>query len=199
MVILEQMDCSKTPKYLESDLDCVLHAQSEEHDALRVLYERHYLPVLKFIKLRVNEIEDAKDIASSVFLVVFEKIHTLKDPSNFTGWLYGIARNKLKKFYRQQHHEIKMLEASFTDRANDSIGPQAENRQVKSALQDLSVSERKILRLRFNEHLSVAEIAQQVNKSPAAVKKYLYRTRQKFEKIYQKKFLIGGEISEQNK
>lgn len=193
-----QMDCSKIPKYLDNDYACVIHAQSGEDDALRVIYERHYLPVLKYIKLRVNEIEDAKDIAASIFLTVCEKIHTLQDPSDFTRWLYGIARNKVKMFYRKQHREIKMLESKANQTVPEPLVKQ-EVRQVKSALQNLSDSEREILRLMYNEHMSVAEIAQAVNKKPGAVAKYIYRTRQKFEKIYQKKYLTGGEISEQNK
>jgi RNA polymerase sigma-70 factor (ECF subfamily) len=97
---------NKTPKYLDDDSACVLRAQKGEADAFRVLYQRYRHRILAFVRFRVKNHEIAVEITNQTFTKAFDKITQLKEPKVFCQWLFSIARNEIKMYFRDKKTDL---------------------------------------------------------------------------------------------
>lgn len=55
-----------------------------------------------FIRKRVNNPEDARDILQDIFLKIHSKSASLKDSKSLTSWIYQITRNTIIDYYRSK-------------------------------------------------------------------------------------------------
>ena len=70
------------------------------------VYDETYDDVLKYLACNVAKVSDAEDIIQDVYLALFKKIK--KNTNN--EYVFGIARNKLKDYYRFTYkHKEKIL------------------------------------------------------------------------------------------
>ena len=65
-------------------------------DKFDKLYNETHRDILKYIVLNCYNLEDAKDILQSTYLEVYKKIDVVNDKK----YIVGIAKNKIKRFYR---------------------------------------------------------------------------------------------------
>ncbi len=136
---------------------------------------------------------DAEDITQDVFLQAYQRIDTLRSPERFRGWLFRIAINRTRDFYRKKRFRslFRLLpERPEVDDADSPLfqAPEAEDRlnrkdfwsAVNAMLKKLTKGESEVFMLRFMDHLGIREIAQVLNKSESTVKTLLYRSLEKF-------------------
>src|SRR5688572_26616468 len=57
--------------------------------------------LLYYIQSRVKNIEDARDIHSTVYLKIIQNKEKLEHIENFHGWVYRIAKNSIIDYYRK--------------------------------------------------------------------------------------------------
>lgn len=196
------------PKYLISDKECVLRAQKGEFDTLRVLYQRYYRDVLRFITRKVVETEDAKDIASKVFAKTVERIDTLNNPVCFQKWLYEMVNNQIRDYYRLKPAGKKENISDLNDDEYDmikNIPSRPENpsfESVRDIIKNLSAPEIQIIELHNKWGFTFAEIAEKLGMGESAVKMIEFRAKQKFKKLYLQKYkspiYLGGEKNEKD-
>ena len=68
-------------------------------DKFDKLYNETHRDILKYIVLNCYNLEDAKDILQSTYLEVYKKIDVVNDKK----YIVGIAKNKIKRFYRFEY------------------------------------------------------------------------------------------------
>jgi len=154
-----------------------------------------YADIFKMIYYRTQSRPDAEDIAQDVFLQAFQNIATLKSPERIRGWLFQIAVNKVKDYYRKKRW-LKLF-VKLPERVDpDDPGSEhfqeadAEKRLQKAdfwkifgrLVKKLSSMEKEIFLLKFLDHLNIREISQVINRSESTVKTCLYRAIHKFRK-----------------
>jgi len=115
---------------------------------------------------------------------------SLKDPLCFKSWLYTIARNTVRDYWRSkkvlnQHQSWEQLEK--TDISSGILGP--EDRIIKAELVQLALAElpakfRDCLLLHIVGGLSHTEIADIVDISEDSVRSYISSARKQFRKTY---------------
>jgi RNA polymerase sigma factor (sigma-70 family) len=196
------MSGSECPKYLVSDKECVLRAQKGELDTLRVLHEKYYSEVLRYACSKVSELADAGDITGQVFTNVIDHINELGPPYDFKNWLYAIAKNQVRRYYRDQKYNLVALESDIIAEQTDGRSFDLDNfcvntnpaqsadktlnvRDIKSKLKPL---EQDILHLKYDVGLTNAEIGNALGKSADAVIKIIARAKKKLEKLYLQKY-----------
>jgi len=136
---------------------------------------------------------DAEDLAQDVFLKAYRHLHKLKTPARFRSWIFSIALNRIRDYYRQQRLRRFFGLGDVDSAAShpDRIDPAAPNgfsqlgrrefwELVAAMLKKMSGAEREVFRLRFIDQQSIAEIAQILNKGESTVKTHLYRAIAKF-------------------
>ena len=74
------------------------------------IYHEYYPSIYHFINCRVCNPACAEDIANDVFLAAYCNLHSYDASKGFiTTWLYAIASNRLKNYYKKRQR----LEGSF--------------------------------------------------------------------------------------
>lgn len=164
-----------------ADDNLLSRARNKDRDAQRAIYERYFPPVFQFIRLRIDNREQAQDIAADVFLDFFEALGGSKPPSShLRGWLFRVARNKIVDHYgREKRMNITEL-GDWIPGAVDSNPEQVafqtlQGEQVKRALNMLVDEQQEVLILRFIQGLSIQETADLMDRSVSAIKSLQFR------------------------
>jgi RNA polymerase sigma factor (sigma-70 family) len=162
---------------VNKDEDFLVEAARHDPEAFAALY-RHYLaPLYRYLLGRVNNIHDAEDITTQVFIEALEGLvtHRYQERGCFAAWLFTIARRRLVDFYRQ-HPSVPLDDPPSPDPGLLSgIEEGQDLQQLAHLLAQLDEERRELLRLRFSAGLSFAEIGILEGRSEAAAKMAFYR------------------------
>lgn len=145
---------------------------------------RAYLPrVLNYIRLRVGDEDLAQDLTATTFERAFAGIDGLRSEGAFGGWIFTIARNIVRQYYRDRRQTVSLNElAKMVDPAASPEGQAmdaAELQEILAGLQTLSEREQEIIRLKFIGELKNREIAPIMGLSEGHVAVILYRALRK--------------------
>ena len=174
------------------------------------LFEKYYPRISNYILHRMPNADTAQDITSQVFFKAMTKLHTYswRDIS-FSSWLYKIANNELKMYYRKKPLKYLSLEFLIEDHLfeppdsvdieQDYINAEEEllrNKQfidVRNHLLRLPVIYREVLTLRFFEDKELAEISEITGKNINTVKSIILRGKEKL-RIQMANYKKDGEL-----
>lgn len=140
----------------------------------------------------------AEDAVQTAFIKVYQKLHTFKQTSKFSTWLYRIVINTSYNLLKQQkyHSEIDdVVEyAVKTDSKLETIGlnEQDQKKYIHLALNKIKADEALVLRLFYLYEHSIVEIKEITRFSTSKIKVDLHRGRKNLE--IQLKKLLGIEI-----
>src|SRR5256885_9380685 len=96
-----------------ADSDLLLLSR-EEPDAFGVLYERHAEGLLGYFARRTFDPEAAAELVAETFAEAFASRKRFRDRgAGAAGWLYGIARHQLGRYFRH---------GSVDSRAREKLG-----------------------------------------------------------------------------
>jgi RNA polymerase sigma-70 factor (ECF subfamily) len=154
-----------------SDADLVLAAQRGDVPAFEQLYAR-YAPVVRSILLGRLAAADADDVLQEAFMTALVKLHSLREPAAFVGWVARIARNRAEDV-RRGAEETTQLDRDYAARATQQES--AEAARVLAAIRALPEAYRQTLLLRFVEGMSGPEIAARTGLTPGSVRVNLHR------------------------
>lgn len=142
--------------YVEDDLE-----------AFELLYQRHKGQVFGFLLARLRDRSEAEDVFQAVFTKLHRKRQQYRPEIPFLPWLFTLARNTLIDHIRKRQAEGRHLSVS-TAAAESVAAPVVDSSPINTAVAELSrltESQRQALELRFNQGLTFAEIAAQLQTS----------------------------------
>jgi RNA polymerase sigma-70 factor, ECF subfamily len=153
------------------------------------LFEQYHGPIFAYIYRLVNQCDLAQDLTQETFLQVVRHQRRLPEVSNRRAWLYRIATNlafnALKRGRRFQWLPWQAVDGTGAAGGPDPADALHERDAVTAALDALPAHYRAPLLLYSRYELSVHEIAQALQISPAAVKTRLHRAREMFRQAYE--------------
>ena len=135
----------------------------------------HSYFVSKYRLKKIINIDDADNLTSDVYLSFAEQYHKIE---NIENWLRRVMFLTFIRWYKK-NRAMNVVELNENVENNNDIQPQADAVDVEAMLKiidTLSDDKQKIIRLRFWGDLKFQEIANNMNRSEAAVKKMFYRT-----------------------
>ena len=151
--------------------------------AMERFYEVFFDRVYGYVRRMLNEDHLAEDVTQDVFMHIQRSIHTY-DPSRDPGpWVFTIATNKVRDFWRTRRHKEAGLEASLDDEERKFRAPSRDpgplpelereemSRELSKAIDELPPGMRETLVLRYFEGLSFEEIGAKVGRNETAVRK----------------------------
>jgi RNA polymerase sigma-70 factor (ECF subfamily) len=166
--------------------------RDRDERAFRELIDTHRDRVYNITFRMLGNRAEAEDVAQEVFISVFKTIHTFREESKFSTWLYRVTVNQCKnriKYLARRHDRDRDELDETTNGVNGSIGaptPAAPDRalagaQLEKALQDaiasLDEEHRVVVVLRDVEDLSIEEICTITELPDGTVKSRLHRAR----------------------
>jgi len=165
----------------EDDAALVARALSGDRWAEDAIYRRHARFITRVCTRLLGRQNDADDVVQDTFLVAFDKLKSLVEPSSLRPWLARIAVQKARRRLRKRR--ILLLcgigqpedHAALLLRARDGARPdlQVEIQAVNRALAQQPPEERAAWLLHRLEALSIQETAEATGKSIATIKRYV--------------------------
>lgn len=159
------------------------YRSSQDQAIFTTIYREHYPQILAYLRRRVAAAV-AEEYCADVFGRAWAKFSSLHNPQHPLPWLYGIAGNVVKEYYRgkssrQDHVEE---EAELDQIAADDFSQVADlSLDINRALNTLPFADRDIITLHAWEQLSIPDIAASlgITENNARVKLHRARTRLK--------------------
>ena len=149
--------------------------------ALEPLVRRHADGLLTFIRRMVVDHHRGEELFQDVFLAVWTKRHLYEFPRPFKPWLYAIALNKCRAFFRSRGQRDLSLngEAAAEPAAPDVSPPERviadeTDRQVLAAVHGLPPQQRAVVLLRVWDDLPYAAIAEVVGCNEGTVRSHMH-------------------------
>ena len=161
-----------------SDEELMTRFAQGEASAFDALFERHAASVHAYLSRVVGGGTAADDLAQATFLSVVRSRGRYHAGIQFRPWLYAIATNAARDYFRRSGREQLTEKGELpADAPADSPPPRdsALERRVRSALEQLSPQQREVIILNRFEGFSMAEIAAAVGASETAVKVRAHR------------------------
>ncbi|TAM94798.1 MAG: RNA polymerase sigma factor [Rhodanobacteraceae bacterium] len=119
---------------------------------------------------------DAEDAVQESLLLIYRRIGTLRTVTSFPAWAFSIVRRECHRLWRAMRRETELPDANHPVLAyTDHLGLRND---LAAAIQSLPDKYREAIILRDFEEFSIAEIAEQLLLTRAAVKSRIYRGRQ---------------------
>jgi RNA polymerase sigma-70 factor (ECF subfamily) len=174
-------------KKQESDADLVLRLQDGDKLALVLLVKKWHKLFCDKSYWLVKDSNVAKDIAQDSWVIIMDKISTLKEPKQFKYWAYRIVCNRSMDYLRlQSKHQKRTVSNALEIKTEPVEYEYSENIEVKQKLlqsiQSLPVAQKEIIKLFYLESYSLKQISTILNISIGTAKSRLFHAREKLKK-----------------
>jgi len=165
----------------DPDLPDVQALQAGDEAALDRLMSRHQKPLLAFLYQMTGHASDAEELAQETFVRVYFNIRNFHPRGRFAAWLYQIARNLARDYFRRRvARERRLAEVQEKSEAETALSHDGEDHridQLREALLRLPPALRECLVLTAIEGLSHQEAGRLLGISTKAVESRAYRAR----------------------
>lgn len=167
-----------------ADRELVGAARRGDKRALAALIERHYSVLLSLCRRAVGECEGAADVAQEAVIAAMLGLDRLREDERFGAWLYGIGLNVSRRLLQARARRVGSLDAGPA-REPVAAGPDPAELveaaeiavRVRRAIGGLPAGQRDAVRLFYLAGLTQAEIAQELDTAPGAIKTRLHKAR----------------------
>jgi RNA polymerase sigma-70 factor (ECF subfamily) len=164
----------------EAESQLIARAKCGDSDAIGRLYERYAPQIRRYITARLGDPAQAEDICGDVFVKVLESLDRYEDRGwPFSAWLYRIAYARTVDVLRQAHRRpsLPLDEAllGVLDPPDEAVMARLAYHEISTIMESLTSDQRLVLRLRFGEDRSLAEIAESLGRSIGSIKALQHR------------------------
>lgn len=178
---------------VEDDVQLIRRILSGDSEAFTALVRKHQKGVHALAWRRIGDFHYAEEITQDVFVRVYKHLPKLKDPKQFSGWLYVIT-NRLCNTWLQENksligsvEDVSMVEIQRTPYERYISEQQAtdarEHRHelVKKLLEKLPESERTVITLYYLGEMTTREISKFLGVSVHTITSRLQRARKRLQ------------------
>ena len=169
--------------------DAVIAAARADPAAFRLLYERHWTSVYRYLRARTGRDDDAADLAATTFERALVGLRGYRsEPSGFRAWLLRIARNAAIDASRRNRPSVLIETAEVSELSEP--GPEGRvlaaerSRELRALVAGLPDAQRDAVVLRYAGGLAAREIGSVIGKSEAATQKLLTRALARLKESY---------------
>jgi RNA polymerase sigma-70 factor (ECF subfamily) len=147
--------------------------------------------LLAYALRRATSPEDAADVVAETFLIAWRKLDRLPPGDEARLWLFGVARNVLRRGTSRRHLEHDSVERLGRELREATTPAESEGSPVlRRALANLPETQREVLLLAAWEELSPREIAAVTGVSVNLVRVRLHRARARLQRELERPSLV---------
>lgn len=167
----------------QSDEDLVSAWRSGDRRAGAQLFSRHFETVRRHIANKVHADSDITELIQEVFTAVVERKDRISSPASFRGYLLGIARNRIFKYWdarrrRQRDSDIGMCSiAELCAGPSSILARSVQERRLLDALRRVPLKYQTVLELYYWDGLTGREIAEILEVPEATARSQLLRAK----------------------
>lgn len=136
-------------------------------EAFDELYRKYMPRTYMFISARTNDIQEAEDITSEIWIKILNKINDFNSEHeySFDAWIFSITRNHLTDYYRKKSriNEYKTLKEIDNIAQDNNIDKDVDNKILRNKfdkiIQNLPPQQAETVKLKYFGDLKNKEIA----------------------------------------
>jgi RNA polymerase sigma-70 factor, ECF subfamily len=176
----------------EDDATLVRRCREGDRAAFERLVFRYQKPVFNAALRLLRDPEDARDVAQTTFLKVFEHLGDYDPSFKFYSWIYRIAINESLNALgsRKPSEQFNGEEADAAPGPDRQLEGEQTGRAIEEALMHIKPELRTVIVLRHFMHLSYQDMSDILLLPEKTVKSRLYSARQ----LLRDRLLQGGAI-----
>jgi len=181
----------------QADHLVMLAVRDGDVERIGVLFDRHHRMLFNFfLRLTANR-GLSEDLVQEVFFRMLKYRQTFQAGTNFTAWMYQIARNA--HLDQARKHRLEIVpddETTWGNVASAGLDPHEQMEQtqqiglLRRALAKLPLEKREVLVLSRFQNLKYGEIAEILDCEIGAVKVRVYRATRELSQIF---YQLSGE------
>jgi RNA polymerase sigma-70 factor, ECF subfamily len=163
----------------------VFAAQGGDLDAFSQIVMRCSRRVRLVISARAAHAAMVEEVVQAAFVTAFERLKDWQPTGSFVAWVTGIALNHLRHELRRQRRDTSPLAIQFDRLFAPEAEPETSDEALEhhldrlpGCLERLSPSARTLLTARYQDGLSLDDVAERSGKSANAIAVALHRLRQ---------------------
>lgn len=168
-------------------IESVLNGCPDDFEKLVKRYDRE---IRRIVGPMVRNRQDEQDIVQDIWLSVYQRLSSLRDPERFPQWLRAIARNRcLAHVGDLQHRETAWTEVQPEEGAEgawpgDEHLKRANRRRVRKAVETLSQALRRTVAMYYFTGYTCDEVSTRMNVPVGTVKRRLSEARSKLRGMF---------------
>ena len=180
----------------KDDVKLIRRTLSGDDTAFSELVYKYQKSVHALAWRKIGDFQIAEEIAQDTFLQAYEKLATLKNPTQFAGWLYVIAANLCTDWKRKKRKKpiMKSLETDtsgtldktsyemYLEEQREKKAAEHRRELVKKLLDKLPESERTVVTLHYLGEMTSEAISEFLGVSVNTIKSRLRRARKRLQK-----------------
>lgn len=174
---------------IEDDVQLIYKVLSGDDEAFTTLVRKHQKSVHALAWRRIGDFHFAEEITQDAFLRAYKHLPKLKDPKQFSGWLYVITNQLCNTYLRKNKSEVKSLEdvtmaemektfyEQYVSTQQEETARSHHQELVKKLLEKLPESERTVMTLYYLGEMTAKEISKFLGVSVNTITSRLQRAR----------------------
>jgi RNA polymerase sigma-70 factor (ECF subfamily) len=161
----------------EADDATLVHRLVDEHpDAARLIWQRFAPMVHRILRRSLGTDDAVEDLAQEVFMCVFRKAPTMRDPRALTGFVITVtaftaSRERRRRWLRRPQRWEQLLIDPGQLVTKQHIEQREALRRLQLILDRITVEERTAFALRFIQEMPVESVAKSLGVSVATAKR----------------------------
>jgi RNA polymerase sigma-70 factor (ECF subfamily) len=188
---------------MNSSADLVTLACQGNQEAFRLIFERYSRPVMSFTFDMVNDRGLAEELTQETFVRAFRNLHSMREETKLSTWLFGIAKNVARESIRARvrtRNQVDLDDAAVLDLSDTTPEPvdrllgKELNEHIRRALASLDEDRRLVFTLKVFHQCSYEEIATITGFSLAKLKTDLHRARAEMRRRIKPYAGVGYEV-----
>ncbi|THU38485.1 RNA polymerase sigma-70 factor [Niastella caeni] len=152
--------------------------KADDDKAFKEIYSRYWKPVFEAAYRRLASTEIAKELVQTIFLRIWEKRHTIQI-NHLQSYLQTAIKNRVINYIESTLVHKKYLQHVIDTTAGDCQGTESTvhfhelSQALEKAINRLPEKTRHVFRLSRFDHLTIREIATNLNISEKAVEYHI--------------------------
>ena len=175
----------------KDDVKLIQRILSGDEDAFGILVKKYQKSVHALAWRKVGDFHIAEEITQDTFLQAHKKLASLKNPSQFAGWLYVITDRLCRTWFRKKQPNMQSLEAisdetlektaysHYVCEQREDTAVEHQRQIVQRLMAKLPESERTVMVLYYLGEMTCEEISKFLGVSANTVRSRLQRARKR--------------------
>lgn len=159
----------------------IVAVQQGNREMFATVVESYHMQVHAYVSALVHDSFDADDLAQQTFIFAYQHIQEYQPGTRFLAWLKSIAFNLVRDHRAQAQRSQsarRFLRDQIARRASESVGGEAIDVRLEAlekCVEKLPPDQREFLQRSSNRGSTLDELAAEMNRSGAAVRKQISR------------------------
>lgn len=159
-----------------SDISLFEEFKNGDDEAFAALYHRYAEQLVDYASLRVESLDEAKDLIQDLFITLWEKKAMLHIEQSVKAYLFKALKRRLLNHYRSHatresyKNHLERMEVQYFFGPDSIVESKETLARIEATVEKMSPNVRKVYLMSREEHLNTREIAERLQVSEQTVK-----------------------------